>query len=119
MTKPTRVKSAFSAIKTGEDGDSYIYTITFTGKLTKVQADSASPSVAEAISKWCQRKFPQREGKVIIDLRVPCVASRCRGAVCPRASQPPSRPSSAQGYLSLTTGNPEGKVRPKSTALRP
>ena len=64
MTKPTRVKSAFSAIKTGEDGDSYIYTITFTGKLTKVQADSASPSVAEAISKWCQRKFPQREGKV-------------------------------------------------------
>jgi hypothetical protein len=69
MTKPTRVKSAFSAIKTGEDGDSYIYTSTFTGKLTKVQADSASPSAAEAIGKWCQRKFPQREGKVIIDLR--------------------------------------------------
>jgi hypothetical protein len=41
MTKPTPVKSAFSAIKTGEDGDSYIYTITFTGKLTKLQADSA------------------------------------------------------------------------------
>ena len=63
MTKPTRVKSAFSAIKTGEDGDSYIYTITFTGKLTKVQADSASPSVAEAISKWCQRKFPHAKAK--------------------------------------------------------
>ena len=25
MTKPTRVKSAFSAIKTGEDGDSYLH----------------------------------------------------------------------------------------------
>ena len=63
MTKPTRVKSAFSAIKTGEDGDSYIYTITFTGKLTKVQADSASPSVAEATANGVNANFPNAKAK--------------------------------------------------------
>ena len=67
MAEPAR--SAFSVAKTGEDDNFYLYTVTFTGKLAKVQAKSASPSVAAEIKKWCARKFAQREGKVIIDLR--------------------------------------------------
>lgn len=69
MTKPTYAKSTFSAVKTGEEDDWYVYTVTFRGKLSKVQAESASPSAVEEIKRWCQRKFAQREGKVIIDLR--------------------------------------------------
>lgn len=69
MAEPTHANSAFSVVKTGEDDKFYLYSVTFTGKLAKVQAKSASPSVAAEIKKWCARKFAQREGKVIIDLR--------------------------------------------------
>ena len=69
MTKPSNAKSAFSIVKTGEDDNSYFYSVTFIGTLAKVQAESASPSATAEIKNWCRRRFAQREGRVIIDLR--------------------------------------------------
>ena len=62
MAEPRHANSTFSVVKTGEDDNFYLYSVTFTGKLAKIQARSASPSVVAEIKKWCARKFGDFRG---------------------------------------------------------